>query len=84
MRPNKYSDHYKYDLNKTKSKSLVLALLIACSVETTTSSIEPISNTTTTTELNMDLALQNFQLAWEKTLKEPIVLSDYEKDMTAD
>ena len=78
-------------MNKTKSKSLVLALLIACSVETTTSSIEPISNTTiepisnttTTTELNMDLALQNFQLAWEKNLKEPITLSINEKQLTA-
>ena len=76
-------------LNKTESKSLILALFIACSLETTstvpettTSSIEPISNTTTT-EVNEDIALQNFQLAWEKTLKEPIVLSDYEKEMTA-
>ena len=60
-------------LNKTQSKSLILALFIACSLETTstvprntTSSIEPISNTTTT-EVNEDIACQNFQLAWEKT-----------------
>ena len=71
-------------LNKNQSKSLILSLFIACSLETTstvpettTSSIEPISNTTTT-EVNEDIALQNFQLAWEKTLKEPIVLSDYD------
>ena len=76
-------------LNKTQSKSLILALFIACSAETTstvpettTSSIEPISNTTIS-EVNEDLALQNFQLAWEETLKEPIVLSDYEKELTA-
>ena len=76
-------------LNKTQSKSLILALFIACSLETTstvpettTSSIEPINNTTTS-EVNEDLALQNFRLAWEETLKQPIVLSDYEKEMTA-
>ena len=76
-------------LNKTQSKSLILALFIACSLETTstvpettTSSIEPISNTTTS-EVNEDLALQNFQLAWEETLNEPIILSDFEKELTA-
>ena len=76
-------------LNKTQSKSLILALFIACSLETTsnvpettTSSIEPISNTTTS-EVNEDLALQNFQLAWEETLNEPITLSDFEKELTA-
>jgi len=76
-------------LNKTQSKSLILALFIACSLETTsnvpettTSSIEPISNTTTS-EVNEDLALQNFQLAWEETLNEAIILSDFEKELTA-
>ena len=44
-------------LNNTQSKSLILGVFIACSLETTstipettTSSIEPISNTTTSTE----------------------------------
>ena len=76
-------------LNKTQSKSLILALFIACSLETTstvpettTSSIELITNTTTS-EVNEDLALQNFQLAWEETLNEPIILSDFEKELTA-
>ena len=78
-----------YKFNKHIFISLVYLFLISCSAETTstvpettTSSIEPISNTTTS-EVNEDLALQNFQLAWEETLKEPIVLSDYEKELTA-
>ena len=69
--------------------SLVYLFLISCSAETTgtvpettTSSIEPISNTTIS-EVNEDLALQNFQLAWEETLNEPITLSDFEKELTA-
>ena len=72
-----------YKFNKHIFISLVYLFLISCSAETTstvpettTSSIEPISNTTTS-EVNEDLALQNFQLAWEETLNEPITLSDF-------
>ena len=47
--------------------------------ETTTT---PIPEATTTT-LSKDVAFQNFKIAWEKNLKEPITLSLYEQQVAA-
>ena len=77
-------------------KLIFIVIFISCTsnqvsienVETVSSTTQKIVNNTTTTSTTIYdweehyLALDNFEKAWEKSLKDPITLSEEEKELT--